>query len=181
MSTRAAFAVALILLVAPAAVRATVVQDLGLSRALELSSDVVTGEIFHQETFITERGLVYTESLLRVDQSLKGSFNPGETIVLRHLGGLVGDLGMHVEGMPRFENGERVLLFLEPGRNPATRRATGLYQGAYSLEQSDDGEWAVQKDPGTALAVGRAPADRLPARILLSSLLRAIRGEEALP
>ena len=131
MSTRATLAAVLILLTAPVLAQATVVQDLGLDRALELSSDVVTGEVIHQEAYRTERGLIYTETLLRVDQSLKGSSASGDTIVLRHLGGLVGELGMEVAGMPRFESGERLLLFLEPGRDPATRRATGLYQGAY--------------------------------------------------
>src|SRR5438046_9289204 len=58
-------------------------------------------------------GWIETVTELRVEEAIKGRINAGETIHVTELGGMVGGVGYAVAGSPRYEKGERVLLFLE--------------------------------------------------------------------
>ncbi|MGH7598158.1 MAG: hypothetical protein ACREOI_17535, partial [bacterium] len=60
---------------------------------------------------------IYTYITLRVVEKIKGNVE-GNEIVLRHLGGIVGNVESRVSGMPQFIRHEKVLVFL--GRYPAS-------------------------------------------------------------
>lgn len=55
--------------------------------------------------------VIYTYVTLKVLKQIKGSDQ--DTIELRLLGGIVGNEGMKVEGVPEFEVGDRDVLFIE--------------------------------------------------------------------
>ena len=71
-----------------------------------------------------------------VDQQIKGQL-PGDSLVLKELGGTVGDITQSVVGGPRFSAGERNLLFLVPADEPERYRT-------YALEL---GKVVVRNDP----------------------------------
>jgi hypothetical protein len=60
---------------------------------------------------------IFTYITLRVTERIKGDIT-GDQIVLRHLGGVVGNVESRVSGMPQFARHEKVLVFL--GRYPSS-------------------------------------------------------------
>jgi hypothetical protein len=62
-----------------------------------------------------QESLIFTYTELRILEKIKGTFQ-NDKIVLKHLGGAVGNVEYHVSGVPQFSRHERVLLFL--GRIP---------------------------------------------------------------
>jgi hypothetical protein len=60
---------------------------------------------------------IFTYITLRVTERIKGDI-AGNQIVLRHLGGVVGNVESRVSGMPQFVRHEKVLVFL--GRYPSS-------------------------------------------------------------
>ena len=167
---------ALALVAGAAGAEATIVEALTLSRALELCSDVVTGQVVDSHSLMESNGVIYTETSVRVDEALHGPGAPDGIVVVRELGGVVGSIGMTVEGVARFELGERVLLFLEPAGESA-RRTVGLYQGAYTLSELDGVTTALQKPSDGALSAGQDAPGRLPERMQLVDFVGAIRLE----
>jgi hypothetical protein len=185
LGRRGAAGLALALLAA-AAGRATVVEELTVARAVRLSARVVVGVVGEVRTErVTPRSIV-TESRVVIEAVLAGAGRAGDEILVRHPGGRVQDLGLEVEGMPVFTPGERVLLFLIPTPDGSGFRTLGLYQGAYSVIVSASGvETAVQKPGGGARVVPAGGAQgmpaggagRLPQEAPLADLVRMIRAE----
>lgn len=153
--------------------QATVVESLTLSRALELSSDIVIGQAMASESFMTSSGVIYTQTSVRVDEVLHGHAAPGAMLLVRELGGEVGSLGMKVEGVARFEVGENVLLFLEPAAGGEAYRTLGLFQGAYNLRELSGVTIATQKHSDGAVQAGGYGAG-MPTCIPLGSFISDI-------
>lgn len=81
-----------------------------------------------------ETGVIYTDVVLDVETCMKISLNQS-TILVRTLGGTVGNLGMWAEDETGFTEGERVLLFL--GRTELydnSLHVIGGHQGKYVLQ-----------------------------------------------
>ena len=72
---------------------------------------------------------IWTHTEIQLLDRLKGS---AVTVVVSELGGIVGGLGLAVEGVPRYQPGEEVVLFLY--QTPIGYwRARGLEQGVYRV------------------------------------------------
>ena len=75
---------------------------------------------------------IWTQTEFAVLDGAKG--NPARTIIVSEPGGIIGDVGHLFPGVPRFDSGQEVVLFLY--RTPANRlRISGLLQGVYNVEQ----------------------------------------------
>ncbi|WP_440946571.1 hypothetical protein ACSAZL_21455 [Methanosarcina sp. T3] len=92
--------------------------------------------------------VIYRDVVISVNEYLKNSLSSNE-VVVRVLGGTVGNLSMGAEDEPSFEPGEDVLLYLVDDTHPATKDlgpehfvVCGCFQGKFSL--SEDGK-AVSK------------------------------------
>ena len=90
---------------------------------------------------------IVTDVTLRSERDLWG-VPVGSTIVIRHLGGVVGELGQRVHGEASYAVGEQVLLF-------ATQRGDALYaagmtQGAMHIVRDAQGTARVQVDLSSA-------------------------------
>jgi len=113
---------------------------------------VVDGEVTDVRSELSSfrgRPLVYTYVTIRVLDALKGG--PGESIELRMLGGTVGDVTLHVSGVPKFRVGERNLFFIEGnGTNfcPLVAVTHGFYPVA---ERDSDGAEVVLRSNGEPL------------------------------
>ncbi len=64
---------------------------------------------------VERNGAIWTETILNVDQVLKGT-NPGPTATIREVGGKIGTDQTVIFGSPEYAVGERVLVFLWPTR-----------------------------------------------------------------
>lgn len=162
-------AAALACLLAPLAV-ATVVVAMDIEDMAAVAPVVVVGEVNQVETgWNPDKTKIYTRVWITPDEVLKGPRKLG-TVKLKLLGGRVGDVVARMAGAPRFESGERVLVFLEPRKDQDGFLTVGMYQGKYKVfRDPDTGEDLVLRDgpaPGVRIvgadaARGAEPALRL--------------------
>ncbi|HYO16235.1 MAG TPA: hypothetical protein VE685_23805 [Thermoanaerobaculia bacterium] len=116
------------------------------------SRAILTGEV-QKITSQRHQGNIYTYVGIDVEESLKGPFREGQVVVLRQLGGTVGEVTSTLAGAPRFREGDRVLLFLDTWSDGALRVAH-LFFGKYDL--------VVDEDTGVVRAERRASVQLLP-------------------
>ncbi len=128
----------LVLLVASAA-SATVLLALEVEDLAIMSPVVLIGEVNTVESgWNPQKTRIHTRVLVTPIEVLKGPADLG-TIKVKFLGGKAGDTVANLPGAPRFEAGEKVLLFLEPRKDRDGYLPVGFYQGKFK----------VYTDPGT--------------------------------
>ncbi|MBE2249267.1 MAG: hypothetical protein IAE78_06935 [Myxococcus sp.] len=112
-SRRATVFVVVALALAPLTALATVVMALSLEELTERAPVVVHGTVRRSVTGWAEgkRG-IWTWTEIAVRESLKGA--PRTTALVKQPGGVLDGVGQRVSGAGRFEEGEEVVLFLEP-------------------------------------------------------------------
>src|SRR5205814_1064295 len=153
---RAPLAVLVLLAVvlASAPATATVVIPVAEADLVAQSAAVLVGRVAAIASH-ADRGRIYTDVTVDVDEMLKGDSVP--TLTVRVLGGRVGNHAAWVEGSPEFRRGERVLLFVSTYRD-GTARVAHFYQGKFSIIRDAGGEdVAVRETPaGVHLPSGAA-------------------------
>jgi hypothetical protein len=134
---------ATLLLFAPLAaatqVRYKTVEQMGAE-----SSDVVLGRVTSVQSYWNaQRTKIFTETVIAVDESYKGS---GEsTVRLVQLGGEVDGVRVTVHGALSWRSDEEVFLFLEPYEGSAYH-VTGFSQGKFNIERdSATGEIFIKR------------------------------------
>lgn len=107
---------------------------------LSKGADVIlTGKVTQQTSSWNENNTrIYTEATIQVEEYLKGT-NSGNSVVVKYLGGEVGDVGELYSHMPRFEDKEEVLVFLT--RNEQNSN--------YKVFNGEDGKINIIEDPKT--------------------------------
>jgi hypothetical protein len=89
-----------------------------LAQRTQKAEVIVVAEVMSMSSNWDDDGReIYTYITLRVVEKIKGNVE-GNQIVLRHLGGIVGNVESRVSGMPQFARQEKVLVFL--GRYPSS-------------------------------------------------------------
>lgn len=87
--------------------------------------------------------MVWTYVEIVTDRVLKGEIAE-RTIVLKQLGGAVGESGMRVFGQPEFRVGERALLYLNTGTDGSLHSAHA-FMGKFSIRQDPTGQEFVER------------------------------------
>jgi len=112
------------------------------------------------------RRRIVSYTRLRVDERL-ASAGDGSELVVRTLGGQVGDVGQVVHGEALLLIGERALLFLEDAPE-GVLRVTAMAQGHYPVRKDSSGELRLAPSPrlselsgkgAVGDLVGRRPTD----------------------
>ena len=135
-------------LAAPA--HATSVMPLGFADIVGEARNIVRAEVVDVRAARASSGRIETIVTFRVERVLKGS--PDRALVmLRFLGGVIGDESMEVSGMPRFAVGDRDVLCLGD-ENGVVSPIVGLMQGRFRVVRGVDGEDRVTRYDGTAFA-----------------------------
>ena len=129
------------LLWSPAA-QATTVKGLTLKQLANTAQIVVEGRVLRSEGRLIG-GMIVTEHRVAVKSCHKGTCKA--EVVVRTLGGEVGDRGMYFEGAAKLRAGQDVVLFAR-ARGSALR-PVGMAQGAFRLEQG----FAVRQLRGLSL------------------------------
>lgn len=106
---------------------------------------IVRGRVTRIESrYGQDNRTIYTYITLRVRRVYKGEIKSDE-IVLRRLGGMVGDRGLLVPGAADFTLGEEVLLHLNTAEDGALEVAY-LFMGKYGIERNSNGRLFVRRD-----------------------------------
>ncbi len=115
-------------------------------RALTQRADrVVLGTVEKtQAAWTADHDAIYTEVTIRVARSYKGALAPGDALVVRHEGGIVGGVGMRVYGAAGFTVGEEVVVFAETRGGGSY--VVGMAQGKLRVTTTADGRRTVATD-----------------------------------
>ncbi|MEQ1831712.1 MAG: hypothetical protein ABL977_01570 [Candidatus Eisenbacteria bacterium] len=146
------------------------------------SQDIVVGRVLSTRSYWDDRHTrIFTEVVVSVDETLKGSTDANGTLTLTQLGGRVDGARYDVPGSPRFVNGEEALLFVY--RGPTGRaQVNGMAQGKFDIiTDAESGEKLVQRTlPGLAVkdlhTMALAPGDAPARRFRLSELRAEIQS-----
>lgn len=119
---------------------------MSLERLSAEADTIVLGTVISQaSTWNDEHTAIYTDVTITVEEKIKGS--PGGEVTFRIAGGIVGDIGMRTSNDPVFQDGERVMVFLNTKGVQAG--VVGLKQGKYTVRGETvtrDGKTATVAD-----------------------------------
>ena len=165
------------LVVAAIPVGASTFVALSRGELVAQSNAIIEGEVLKVNSFWTRSGrMVVTEALVRVTETIAG--NAPSVVAVRTFGGEVDGFRVEAHGFPKFEVGERVVLFLQDQPN-GTAEVTGYRQGHYRIVRDKAGvETAVPTlEAGvTLLRADGAPSARQKA-VRLDELKQMVRAD----
>jgi hypothetical protein len=125
--------ICLVLLIASNA-HATTVERLGLEDLVKKARTIVVGRVAGSRTYWNaNRKLILTDYTITVDEKLKGE--PSGSMTVTTIGGKIGDVELHVSGMPLFQQGESAVLFVE--QSGAYQTVLGLAQGKFTVTNGE--------------------------------------------
>jgi hypothetical protein len=163
--------VVLALMAAP--VHGSLVVLMNLEELVGASDSIVEGVVEAVESRWEDQQ-IFTYTTIRIDDPLKG--NRTRTVVIRQLGGRVGALMAIVPGMPQFDTGLRVIVFLKDSGN-GSHYVVGMNQGRYVIAE----DYAVSNltgldlvDPKTGVR-GVATASRVEVESLKARIRELVR------
>jgi Ig-like domain CHU_C associated len=134
-------------LAAPTVFAATfVVPD---DRAMVRRTDaIVVATAISSHTRLRDSGAIETVTLMSLEESIKGmKAEPGDSFEVHEPGGVYGDRATFIPGVPRFIDGERVLLFLS--RTPRdTWAVTDIALGKFSFAHDRAGRHLAVRNEG---------------------------------
>jgi len=145
-------------LLCSAPAHASIVQALDLDELVEQSDRIVLGTVVFAESYQRQDGTIATAYRILVERELRDDA-PSEAeepeVIVRVLGGSIGDIGMRVEGEPTFTEGERAVVFIRRGHGIAFR-PVGMAQGVMRIRMEQGRETVFQSREGLML-VRRGP------------------------
>ncbi len=131
---------------------ATTVKRMTTRDLVKTAHMIITGKVISNET-LSDPGPTNVRTLTRiaVHQALKGQV--GTEITVTGMGGIVGNLAFNWPGVPRFKEGEEVLLFLE--RDPSGPTiVSGLEQGRFTIATDPRGKKFITRNLADLTLVG---------------------------
>jgi hypothetical protein len=132
---------------------ASVARAISMNELIQRSRSVVLGVPLAAQSEWTEIGgsrRIVTLTRVRVDEHIARS-KPDAEILVRTLGGRVGNLGQLVHGEAELHHNEACMLFLHDDE-PGLASVTAMAQGHYPLVADTGGRW-LKKSPGLAKLV----------------------------
>ena len=151
-------AVLLATLITASSAHGSLVQALDLSELVAQSDRIVVGRVVLAEVFQRGDGSITTWYRVEVERELRSDAPTRDEepeVIVQVLGGQIGDLGMRVEGEPRFSVGERAVIFMREG-NQLAFRPVGMAQGVMRIRMDEGAETVFQSREGLLL-VRRGP------------------------
>jgi hypothetical protein len=164
---------------------ATTIRPMSLKELTRTSSTVAVAQAVKVwSQWSDDHRLIYTYTEFSIEQSLKG--DPGTRLVVRQLGGRVGDLEMKVAGVQHWRPGEETVLFLNKSKSgDGTYLVTGLLQGDFRISRRLSGEAMVTNPVGTGVETFDPTTHRMgeftPARMTLSQLQTLVQRYRVQP
>lgn len=162
--------------------RADTVLDLTVTEMAQMADAVIRGRVLSVDAAWNDSHTrIFTEVEIEVEAYLVGS-GP-DRVIIRQVGGTVGDTTLRVSGQPRFTPGQRVVAFLEPDGSGADNRWVVLCMAAGLYEVDFDeltGELVVTRNTrGLSRIPGPGRTSLIRARAARPNLLRELVAEIA--
>lgn len=168
---------------------ATVVERLGLPELVQRAAVIAEGRVESATGFVSARGVVCTRVVLEVERNYRGS-EGGKRFTFVIAGGEAGNRGLLIPGMPRFEAGERAIVFLTAESTSGVRAPVGLAQGKFRIAtDAKTGEKRPSRELGGLELRARSGAvdaknpqetlDRLDFATLAAAIERQVREDDA--
>ena len=152
--------------------RATSVARLSFEELTDQSELVVSGQINRSwAEWDAEHKYIWTRYELSVSGTLKGS--AASSVVFSEPGGIVGDKGMNIVGAVSYQQGEKVVVFLQRMPNGYLRTA-GWSQGKFRVDQ--DGKLHGDSSAVGLEVVGANARAATPLRSLEGLSVAQLRG-----
>ncbi len=137
-----------------------------LDRLVAMSSAVVRGTVISTTCRQADNGRIVTDYTVTVQEVATGKLDDASTTMMFTMpGGTVGDVGEMVTGLPAFQTGDQVILFVKSslppsdyGSAPKHYLVTGMAVGALRVEMAIDGTQIVRGLAARAFA--RLPEHR---------------------
>ncbi len=128
---------------------ATTLRRMSLEDLADSAHAVVRARCLGSESR-AQGGQIWTWTRFEVSEAIKGSVP--EHVAVRLIGGRAGKLTATVNGVPRFQDGEEVILFLEPSRG-GEWTVTSWAQGTFRIhrERATGRELVTQDTAGLSL------------------------------
>ena len=161
-------------LVLPAA--ATVVLQLEIEDMIPMAPVVVIGEVNKVEaSYNAEKTKIHTRAWITPTEILKGPAELG-TVVVKTIGGQVGDTVARLPGAPSFVEGERVMVFLEPRKDKDGYLTVGLYQGKFKVfrDPATGKDMLLRDTPERGVSVVAKGANHFDAKVRSLDEVRAL-------
>lgn len=141
---------------------ATTIQLRSLPEMVSHADHVVQGRVINARAVEDHRGQIYTEYQIEVSDWLKaGQAEPQRSLVIRQLGGIIGDRGVYAEGIAHFQVGQEVLLFTKDYGGNGHVQVANASQGALLVAEDDapgrSGQAPGRRLRGASSFVGGAP------------------------
>lgn len=136
--------------------RATVVKAESLEELARNSQIILRGTVTGSQTQWSDgKRAIHTFTEIAVAETLKGG-HLGGAVLVRQLGGNVGEIESHVEGVAKFTPGEEVVLFLDrPMDDPTALVLHTMNASKVSFEARLGQTRAVRRFDGLALYLNR--------------------------
>lgn len=144
-------------LVAAGALEASTALRVDFDQLSRQADRVVAGEVVSIAGETGEDGLIYSTVTIQVERALPAGLE-GSSYVFRMVGGEVGSRRLSISGFPRFEAGDRIVLFLNGETSTVFGPTVGLWQGVFYVEDGavlDNERRAVTEVRGDRLLRGR--------------------------
>lgn len=115
--------------------RASVLTKLSLAEMTARAEQVLVGRVERIDSKFVQGhdGVIITEVQIRCQRSIRGA-KEGALVTVRHLGGVVGELGQKVFGEASYQVGEEVVLLAEP--REGALYSVGMAQGKLHIDRS---------------------------------------------
>ncbi len=141
-----------------APVSATLTVALDLRELITEADHILVVTAVSEEARLGPLDRIFTDTTLRVEERIHGpqSAREGSLVVLRSLGGVLGGVGLRVEGEPSFALGERALVFGQ--MRGAELRAIGMSQGVMPMRRLGSGADMILPG-GQGLALSQVGSD----------------------
>lgn len=154
----------LALLAFPSLALATQVEAMSLRQLVAGADHIVVGTVIAQDAHYDDLDRIVTDSTIRIEDTLYGARS--ETLVVRHIGGVVGGLGLTVAGEAGYPEGARMLLFLrtfDSGDAGIVMRPVGMSQGEMPILSGSTGEVVMPGAAGVSVVARTDDGQLVPA------------------
>lgn len=117
---------------------ASIVEAMSLADLVRASDVVVVARVEGQRARYDEHGRIVTDVSVRIEESMHGRLARSAQATVLRLGGVVGDLGLRVDGEPSYVDGERIVLFARWSgpTGHEVLRPVGMSQGVLPIDEA---------------------------------------------
>ena len=136
---------------APAA--ASSVREISFDSLSRSAKRVISGDVVRVVSEFGENGYIYTDVTVLVRNAAPRSLE-GRPYTFRTIGGEVDGQRLFIQGMPRFEVGQTLALFLHDKPETALGPTVGLWQGVFFVDRDGETGQPVMLDSGRRPVIG---------------------------